>query len=57
MGEAAAVSRGNREAPLPGVKETEEPIINSWVSGLLGSGSEVSTLFIVLFFPSRRTTL
>lgn len=57
MGEAAAVSRGNREAPLPGVKETEEAIINSWVSGLLGSGSEVSTLFIVLFFPSRRTTL
>ena len=57
MGEAAAVSRGKREAPLPGVKETEEAIINSWVSGLLGSGSEVSTLFIVLFFPSRRTTL
>ena len=57
MGDAAAGSRGNREAPLPGVKETEEAIINSWVSGLLGSGSEVSTLFIVLFFPSRRTTL
>lgn len=57
MGEEAAVSRGNREAPLPGVRETEEAIINSWISGLLGSGSEVSILFIVLLFSSRRTTL